>query len=73
MTANHGTNDGPVGDLLMTVCQTLGGVDPQTAAARARTGGLYNLIAGGLRIQCIWKTLSGGDHHNHVHVGVKPS
>jgi hypothetical protein len=26
----------------------------------------------GLRIQCIWKTDEGGDHHHHVHVGARP-
>jgi hypothetical protein len=39
MVANRGTNDGPVGDLLMTVCLTVGGVDPATAASRAQTPG----------------------------------
>jgi len=70
MVANHGTNDGPVGDLLMTVCLTVGGVDPATAATRARGGGLFSIYPSGLRVQCIWKTNAGGNHHNHVHVGV---
>ena len=26
----------------------------------------------GLRIQCIWKTDEGGNHHNHLHVGARP-
>jgi len=67
MSANHGTNDGPVGDLLMTACLRVGGVDPATAADRARVGGLYTIRPG---LQCIWKTNEGGNHHNHVHVGV---
>jgi hypothetical protein len=25
----------------------------------------------GLRIQIIWKTYEGGDHFDHVHVGVR--
>jgi hypothetical protein len=70
MIANHGTNDGPVGDLLATVCLTTGGVDPATAVSRAQSGGLYSIRPPGLRVQCIWKTNEGGNHHDHVHVGV---
>jgi hypothetical protein len=70
MKANRGTDDGPVGDLLMTTCLTVGGVDPATAASRAATGGLFTIYPPGLRVQCIWKTYAGGNHHDHVHVGV---
>jgi hypothetical protein len=56
MAANGGTNDGPVGDRIATA---------------ARHGGLINVIVAGLRIQLIWKTDEGGDHHDHVHVGVR--
>jgi len=42
------------------------------ATAQARGGGLFTLTHQGLRIQCIWKTNEGGDHHNHVHVGARP-
>lgn len=41
-------------------------------AGRAQ-GGIYNLPYGhGRRIQVIFNTNAGGDHHNHVHVGVSP-
>jgi hypothetical protein len=72
MVANGGSDDGPVGDRLMTACLVLGGVPPPQAASQARAGGLFTLEHAGLRIQCIWKTDEGGNHHNHVHVGVQP-
>lgn len=73
MAANGGTDDGPVGDTLMTACLVLAGVPPDKAHAQAVAGGLYTLEHDGLRIQCIWKTNEGGNHHNHVHVGVRPT
>lgn len=43
---------------------------PRDQAMKA-TGGIYNLPYGsGRRIQVIFNTNEGGDHHNHVHVGV---
>ena len=73
MAANHGTNDGPVGDQIMTACLIAAGTDPTQAARAARRGGLYTLQHDGLRIQCIWKTDQGGNHHTHVHIGARPS
>ena len=73
MAANDGTNDGPVGDQIMTACLIAAGADPSQAALAARQGGLYTLEHDGLRIQCIWKTDQGGNHHNHVHIGARPS
>lgn len=73
MAANGGTDDGPVGDTLMTACLVLAGVPPDKARSQAVAGGLYTLDHNGLRIQCIWKTNAGGNHHNHVHVGVRPA
>ena len=72
MAANGGTDDSPVGDRLMTACLVVGGVPPPQAASQAQAGGLFTLNHAGLRIQCIWKTDAGGNHHNHVHVGVRP-
>ena len=73
MAANGGTIDGPVGDQIMTACLVAAGMDPTQASRAARHGGLYTLEHDGLRIQCIWKTNQGGNHHNHVHVGARPS
>lgn len=71
MAANNGTDDGPVGDRIMTACLLLAGEPAARASAEAERGGLYTLTPKGLRIQCIWKTDEGGNHHNHVHVGVR--
>ena len=72
MAANGGADDSPVGDALMTACLVAAGIAPARAAADARAGGLYTLDHDGLRIQCIWKTYLGGNHHNHVHIGARP-
>jgi hypothetical protein len=52
-------------------CLVLGGVPTDRAARLVASGGLITLYYQGLRIQCIWKTLEGGDHYTHVHVGVR--
>jgi hypothetical protein len=71
MTANGGRDDSPIGDRLMTACLTVGGLAPEQAADLARAGGLYTLEHDGLRIQCIWKTFEGGNHHDHVHAAAR--
>lgn len=45
------------------------GMDPQKAASAARTGGLFNVNG----YQVIFKTNEGGNHWNHLHVGLAPS
>jgi murein DD-endopeptidase MepM/ murein hydrolase activator NlpD len=73
MAANGGTNDGLVGDQIMTACLIAAGIDPNQAARDAQRGGLYTLEHDGLRIQCIWKTDEGGNHHGHDHIGARPA
>ena len=73
MAADGGTNDGPVGDQIMTACLVAAGAPPAQAAQAARRGGLFTLEHNGLRIQCIWKTDQGGNHHDHVHIGARPT
>lgn len=41
------------------------------AQARKITGGLYNVVQNGKRYQIIFNTNEGGNHYNHLHVGVK--
>lgn len=72
MAANGGTDDSPVGDRIMEAALVLAGVPESKALAQARGGGLFTFAHNGERIQCIWKTNEGGNHHNHVHVGVRP-
>ncbi len=71
MVANGGSDDSPIGDRLMAACLIVGGLAPEQAADLARAGGLYTLEHDGLRIQCIWKTLEGGNHHDHVHAAAR--
>ncbi len=73
MAANGGTDDSPTGDRIMAACLIAGGMPRPQAIATARRGGLYTLENDGLRIQCIWKTDAGGNHHNHVHAGARPN
>jgi hypothetical protein len=73
MAANGGTDDGPVGDRIMQAALVQAGVSVEQALAEAKAGGLFTLTHEGKRIQCIWKTNEGGNHHNHVHVGVRPA
>jgi hypothetical protein len=73
MAANGGTNDGLVGDQIMAACLIAAGIDPNQAARDAQRGGLYTLEHDGLRIQCIWKTDEGGNHHGHDHIGARPA
>jgi hypothetical protein len=73
MAANGGTDDGPVGNEIATAALIVVGWPEGRAIAWAHHGGLIEIHAAGVRIQIIWKTDRGGNHHNHVHVGVKPN
>jgi len=72
MIANGGYDDSPVGDRIDAACLIAAGVSPSQALQIAQVGGLWTLHHSGLRIQCIWKTYEGGNHHNHVHIGARP-
>ena len=71
MTANGDGDDSPVGDRIMAACLVAAGMTSNEASDLARRGGLYTLEGEGLRVQCIWKTYEGGNHHNHVHIGAR--
>lgn len=74
-TVNGGRSDhadGYAADFGMAACLIAGGMPESEAIATARRGGLYTLEHDRLRIQCIWKTDAGGNHHNHVHAAAKP-
>ena len=70
---NHGTDDGPVGDAIAASAFLAAGLPRDVAISRARAGGAQTIVSNGLRIQIIWKSDVGGNHHNHVHVGVGPA
>ena len=63
--------DGSKGDAICKAALICAGLSESDAAAKARAGGLFTLNDGGLRIQVIWKTNLGGNHHDHVHIGAR--
>jgi hypothetical protein len=69
---NEANGGVPGNDRNFFACLVLGGTPEDRASRLVRSGGLITLYHAGLRIQCIWKTLEGGDHYTHVHVGVRP-
>lgn len=78
MAANGGTDDSPVGDAIATACLEAAGYSAAQASQDATKGGLFTIssvpgIDGPMRVQCIWKTFEGGNHHNHVHIGAAPA
>jgi len=62
---------GGYGDEIARAAFVAAGEPIATARANARKGGLFTIGRGRVRIQIIWKTLEGGDHYDHVHVGVR--
>src|SRR5688500_14076930 len=62
---------GGYGDQVAGAAFLAAGEPVATARASARKGGLFTIERYGLRIQIIWKTLQGGNHYDHVHVGVR--
>jgi hypothetical protein len=63
---------GGYGDAIAEAAFLAAGEKAATARQNARDGGAYTIVRGGLRIQIIWKTSTGGNHYDHVHVGVQP-
>lgn len=65
----------PRGDEIAAAGMVACGVDPATAKTQAIKGGVYNMNCSlngqPIRVQVLWKTDTGGNHHNHVHVGIK--
>lgn len=73
MVLNGGTNDGPVGDRIAASAFLAAGLPREEAISRARAGGAQTIVTNGIRVQIIWKSDVGGNHHNHVHVGLGTS
>jgi Transglycosylase SLT domain len=67
----------PRGDELAAAMFIVAGIDPASARAWALAGGLRNVVFAfqgqRVRLQVIWKTGQGGNHHNHVHGGLHPA
>lgn len=49
------------------------GIPVGQAKQFARSGGDLSTEFAGYRVQILWKTWTGGNHFNHVHVGIRPS
>lgn len=62
--------DSKQGDLLAAHALQAAGMPWGQAIREAKKGGVWNLNYHGKRVQVLWKTMVGGNHHNHVHVGV---
>jgi hypothetical protein len=62
---------GGKGDLIAAAAFRVAGQSERQALASGRRGGLVNVTHGGFRFQIIWKTTDGGNHYDHVHVGVQ--
>jgi hypothetical protein len=61
------------GDLIAAHAISLaGGVSFDKALGMARRGGVFNFETKSGRVQILWRTLTGGNHYNHVHVGLNP-
>lgn len=63
--------DSHAGDVIAASALVSAGVPAKRAAQMAKSGGLWTINRGGYRIQVIWRTDQGGNHHDHVHVGVR--
>lgn len=68
--------DSKQGDMVAAHALQAAGVPWSQAARMAQQGGLWTLHPAsgewkGKRVQVIWKTNQGGNHHNHVHIGVR--
>jgi 3D (Asp-Asp-Asp) domain-containing protein len=61
---------GGYGDRIAAAAFRTAGYTPARASAAARAGGAITVHHDGLRIQIIWKNGTGGNHWNHIHVGI---
>jgi hypothetical protein len=62
---------GGMGDLIAAAAFRVAGQSEAQALASGKRGGAVTLTHAGLRFQIIWKSDVGGNHYNHIHVGVK--
>lgn len=62
---------GGYGDTLAEAALLAAGEPPASARQKARAGGAYTITRGRLRLQIIWKSYTGGNHYDHLHVGLK--
>jgi 3D (Asp-Asp-Asp) domain-containing protein len=63
---------GGYGDRIAAAAFRAAGYSPSAASAAGRAGGARTVYTADLRVQIIWKSQLGGNHNNHIHVGVAP-
>jgi hypothetical protein len=61
---------GGYGDRIAQAAFLAAGEPSASARAKAGAGGNHVIIGGGLRVQIIWKSFVGGNHYDHIHVGL---
>jgi hypothetical protein len=70
----HGINS-PTGDNIARAAFIAAGVEPTKAATMCKIGALRNFfLIKNRRIQIIWRINNidlGGDHTNHIHIGIR--
>ncbi len=64
---------GGYGNTIATAALIVAGKNHTDAARMARQGGAFTLHHQGIRFQIIWKSQVGGNHDDHIHVGIDPS
>ena len=64
-------NDTLTGDNIARAAYIASGIDPIKATEYSKKGALRNIFTNNRRIQIIWRTGVGGNHHDHIHVGVR--
>ena len=63
---------GGYGDRIAAAAFRAAGHSPSAASAAGSAGGARTVYTADLRVQIIWKDGTGGDHWNHIHVGIAP-
>ncbi len=63
---------GGYGDRIAAAAFRAAGYSPSAASAAGRAGGAVTVTTDRLRVQIIWKDGTGGNHWNHIHVGIAP-
>jgi hypothetical protein len=74
--ANHFEIGGAGGTLIAAAALVTAGVPAAAAQQIAAGGGVHNVCSRApdgtvWRVQVLWKTYTGGNHYNHVHVGLR--
>lgn len=67
------SSGGGYGDKIATAALMVAGKSRAEAVRLARQGGAFRIARNGIRFQIIWRSQVGGNHDDHVHVGIDPT